>query len=72
MPVAKILKQDIAIFAVPLGTAEQPFLPIIPIGQREIVTLARAVLASKIGKFSSMTQKLMPCLKRHCMCGSFR
>ena len=30
------------------GTAEQPFLPIIPIGQREIVTPARVVLASKI------------------------
>ena len=30
------------------GTAEQPFLPIIPSGQREIVTLARVVLASKI------------------------
>ncbi|CAE7787762.1 unnamed protein product [Symbiodinium sp. CCMP2592] len=28
--------------------ADRPFLPVIPIGQREIVTLARSILASKI------------------------
>ena len=30
------------------GTADRPFLPVIPIGQMEIATLARTVLASKI------------------------
>ena len=52
VPVAKILKLDIEGFLRVVlsrfGTAEQPFLPVTPIGQCEIVTLARAVLASKI------------------------
>ena len=30
------------------GTADRPLLPVIPIGQREIVTLARSVIASRI------------------------
>ena len=30
------------------GTADRPFLPAVPIGQREIVTLARSVIASRI------------------------
>ena len=75
---AKILKEDVeAVLRFLLsrfGPAEQPFLPAIPIGQREIVTLAGAVLASKIlyREISRMMPKLMLCLKRHCMCGSFR
>ena len=52
VPVAQILKQDVEevlrFLLSRFGPAEQPFLPVIPIGQREIVTLARAVLASKI------------------------
>ena len=52
VPVAKILKQDVeeVLRFLPsrFGPAEQPFPPVIPLGQCEIVTLARAVLASKI------------------------
>ena len=52
VPQPRILKQDIEqvlqILLTRFGPAEQPYLPVIPIGQREIVLLARAILASKI------------------------
>ena len=48
----RILKQDVEevlqFLLTRFGPAEQPFLPVIPIGQREMVILARAVLASRI------------------------
>ena len=48
----RILKQDVEevlqFLLTRFGPTEQPFLPVSPIGQREMVTLARAVLASKI------------------------
>ena len=52
LPVSKILKDDVEevsrFLLTHFGPADRPFLPVIPIGQREIVTLARSVIASKI------------------------
>ncbi|CAE7822932.1 unnamed protein product [Symbiodinium sp. CCMP2592] len=52
LPVSKILKEDVEevlrFLLTRFGQADRPFLPVIPIGQREIVTLARSILASKI------------------------
>ena len=54
------------------GTADRPFLPVIPIGQREIVTLARSVIAAgtPIKKSSKTTPKRTQCLKTQCTCGN--
>ena len=45
LPVSKILKtevEEVVRFLLSrFGTADRPFLPVIPIGQKEIVTLAR-------------------------------
>ncbi|CAE7764973.1 unnamed protein product [Symbiodinium sp. CCMP2592] len=52
LPVSKILKEDVEevlkFLLTRFGQADRPFLPVIPIGQREVVTLARSILASKI------------------------
>ena len=52
LPVSRILKDDVEevlrFLLTRFGPAARPFLPVIPIGQREIVTLARSVIASKI------------------------
>ncbi|CAE7387294.1 unnamed protein product, partial [Symbiodinium sp. KB8] len=52
VPMPKILKEDVEqvlqFLLTRFGPAEKPFLPMIPIGQREIVLLAKAILASKI------------------------
>ena len=52
LPVSKILKDDVEevlrFLLTRFGPAARPFLPVIPIGQREIVTLARSIIASKI------------------------
>ena len=52
LPASKILKHDVEevlrFLLTRFGPADRPFLPVIPIGQREIVTLARSVIASKI------------------------
>ena len=52
LPVSKILKDEVEevlrFLLTRFGTADRPFLPVIPIGQREIVTLARSVIASRI------------------------
>ena len=52
LPVSKILKDEVEeilrFLLSRFGTADRPFLPVIPIGQREIVTLARSVIASRI------------------------
>ena len=52
LPVSKIPKgevEEVLRFLLSrFGTADRPFLPVIPIGQREIVTLARSVIASRI------------------------
>ena len=52
LPASKIFKDDVEevlrFLLTRFGPADRPFLPVIPIGQREIVTLARSVIASKI------------------------
>ena len=52
LPVSKILKDEVEevlrFLLSRFGTADRPFLPVIPIGQREIVTLASSGLASRI------------------------
>ena len=52
LPVSKILKDEVEqvlrFLLTRFGTADRPFLPVIPVGQREIVTLARSVIASRI------------------------
>ena len=52
LPVSKILKDEaeevLRFLQTRFGTADRPFLPVIPIGQREIATLARSVIASRI------------------------
>ena len=52
LPVSKILKDDVEevlrFLLTRFGPTDRPFLPVIPIGQREIVTLARSAIASKI------------------------
>ena len=52
LPVSKVLKDEVEevlrFLLTRFGPADRPFLPVIPIGQREIVTLARSVIASRI------------------------
>ena len=54
LPVSKILKDEaeevlqFAFLLTRFGSADRPLLPDIPIGQREIVTLARSVIARRI------------------------
>ena len=52
LPVSKVLRNEVEevvrLLLSRFGAAGRPFVPIIPIGQKEIVTLARAVIASKI------------------------
>ena len=52
LPASKILKDEVEevlrFLLSRFGTADRPFLPAVPIGQREIVTLARSVIASRI------------------------
>ena len=52
LPVSNILKDEVEevlrFLLSRFGTADRPLLPVIPIGQREIVTLARSVIASRI------------------------
>ncbi|CAE7684419.1 unnamed protein product, partial [Symbiodinium necroappetens] len=52
VPMPRIRKEDVEqvlqFLLTRFGPADKPFLPMIPIGQREIVLLAKVILASKI------------------------
>ena len=52
VPMPRILREDVEhvlqFLLTRFGPADKPFLPMIPIGQREVMLLAKAILASKI------------------------
>ena len=48
VPLPRILREDVEHVLQFFGPADKPFLPVIPIGQREVMLLAKAIVASRI------------------------